>query len=64
VIAAVTSGWLTVDLECSLRRLADGDWNDNEEPATLTLIKAAAAATNTEPTPSVAHSRPTRDREV
>lgn len=27
------SRWLTFDLECSLRRLADGDWIGNEEPA-------------------------------
>src|SRR5262249_23720556 len=27
------SRWLTFDLECSLRRLADGDWVGNEEPA-------------------------------
>jgi hypothetical protein len=30
------SRWLTFDLECSLRRLADGDWVGNEEPATFT----------------------------
>jgi hypothetical protein len=30
------SRWLTFDLECSLRRLADGDWIGNEEPATFT----------------------------
>ena len=30
------SRWLTFDLECSLRRLADGDWIGNEEPASFT----------------------------
>lgn len=30
------SRWLTFDLECSLRRLADGDWIGNEEPAAFT----------------------------
>ena len=30
------SRWLTFDLECSLRRLADGDWVGNEEPASFT----------------------------
>jgi hypothetical protein len=30
------SRWLTFDLECSLRRLADGDWIGNEEAATFT----------------------------
>jgi hypothetical protein len=35
VIAAVRSRWLTFDLECSLRRLADGDWIGNHEPATV-----------------------------
>jgi hypothetical protein len=30
------SRWLSFDLECSLRRLADGDWIGNEEPATYT----------------------------
>ncbi|HEY9290225.1 MAG TPA: hypothetical protein VIP98_02990 [Microlunatus sp.] len=29
------SGWLTLDLETSLRRLDDGDWVGNEEPADL-----------------------------
>jgi hypothetical protein len=29
------AGWLTLDLETSLRRLEDGDWIGNEEPATL-----------------------------
>jgi hypothetical protein len=26
--------WLSLDLESSLRRLEDGDWIGNEEPAT------------------------------
>ncbi|MFD2081668.1 hypothetical protein SAMN05421678_11725 [Actinopolymorpha cephalotaxi] len=30
------SRWLTFDLECSLRRLAAGDWTGNEDPATFT----------------------------
>jgi hypothetical protein len=30
------SGWLTFDLERSLRRLGDGDWVGNEEPASYT----------------------------
>lgn len=30
------SGWLTFDLERSLRRLADGDWIGNQEPAVFT----------------------------
>jgi hypothetical protein len=30
------SRWLTFDLECSLRRLADGEWIGNEEPAAFT----------------------------
>ena len=30
------SRWLTFDLECSLRRLAEGDWIGNEEPASFT----------------------------
>lgn len=30
------SGWLTFDLESSLRRLGDGDWIGNEEPAAFT----------------------------
>jgi hypothetical protein len=30
------SRWLTFDLECSLRRLADGDWIGNDEAATFT----------------------------
>jgi hypothetical protein len=29
------SRWLTFDLECSLRRLAAGDWIGNEEPASF-----------------------------
>jgi hypothetical protein len=33
------SRWLTFDIECSLRRLADGDWIGNEEPATFTPYK-------------------------
>ena len=33
------SRWLTFDLECSLARLADGDWIGNEEPATYTPYK-------------------------
>ena len=33
------SRWLTFDLESSLRRLADGDWIGNEEPATFTPYK-------------------------
>jgi hypothetical protein len=33
------SRWLTFDLECSIRRLADGDWIGNEEPASLTRYK-------------------------
>jgi hypothetical protein len=33
------SRWLTFDLECSLRRLADGDWIGNEEAATFTPYK-------------------------
>jgi len=33
------SRWLTFDLECSLRRLADGDWIGNEEPAGFTPYK-------------------------
>jgi hypothetical protein len=33
------SCWLSFDLECSLRRLADGDWIGNEEPATFTPYK-------------------------
>ncbi len=33
------SRWLTFDLECSLRRLADGDWVGNEEPASFTPYK-------------------------
>ena len=33
------SRWLTFDLECSLRRLAYGDWIGNEEPATFTPYK-------------------------
>jgi hypothetical protein len=31
--------WLTFDIECSLRRLADGDWIGNEEPASFTPYK-------------------------
>ena len=30
------SRWLTFDLECSLRRLADGDWIGTEDPAGFT----------------------------
>lgn len=30
------SRWLSFDIECSLRRLADGDWVGNEEPAAFT----------------------------
>ncbi len=30
------SRWLTFDLACSLRRLADGDWIGNEDPSTFT----------------------------
>src|SRR6266498_5964561 len=30
------AGWLSLDLESSLRRLEDGDWIGNEEPAALT----------------------------
>jgi hypothetical protein len=30
------SGWLTFDIEGSLRRLANGDWIGNEEPASFT----------------------------
>ncbi|MFI6832603.1 hypothetical protein ACIBG5_36210 [Kribbella sp. NPDC050241] len=30
------AGWLSLDLENSLRRLDDGDWTGNEEPATPT----------------------------
>jgi hypothetical protein len=30
------SGWLTLDLETSLRRLDDGDWIGNQEPANFT----------------------------
>jgi hypothetical protein len=30
------SGWLSFDLESSLRRLVDGDWIGNEEPASFT----------------------------
>ena len=53
VIAAVRSRWLIFDLECSLRRLADGDWIGNKEPATLLPpTNMAAAATNKEPTPT------------
>jgi hypothetical protein len=33
------SCWLTFDLECSLRRFAEGDWIGNEEPATFTPYK-------------------------
>lgn len=33
------SRWLTFDLECSLRRLADGDWVGNEDPASFTPYK-------------------------
>jgi hypothetical protein len=33
------SRWLTFDLECSLRRLAGGDWIGNEEPASFTPYK-------------------------
>ena len=33
------SRWLTFDIECSLRRLADGDWIGNEEPAAFTPYK-------------------------
>jgi len=33
------SRWLTFDIECSLRRLADGDWIGNEEPASFTPYK-------------------------
>ena len=33
------SRWLTFDIECSLSRLADGDWIGNEEPATFTPYK-------------------------
>lgn len=33
------SRWLTFDLECSLRRLADGDWVGNEEAVTFTPYK-------------------------
>jgi hypothetical protein len=33
------SRWLTFDLECSLRRLADGDWVGNEEAASFTPYK-------------------------
>ena len=33
------SRWLTFDIECSLRRLAGGDWIGNEEPATFTPYK-------------------------
>ncbi|HUR49718.1 MAG TPA: hypothetical protein VMY88_09370 [Acidimicrobiales bacterium] len=33
------SRWLSFDIECSRRRLADGDWIGNEEPATFTPYK-------------------------
>lgn len=33
------SRWLTFDLECSLRRLPDGDWVGNEDPASFTPYK-------------------------
>ena len=33
------SRWLTVDLECSLRRLPEGDWVGHNEPASFTLYK-------------------------
>lgn len=33
------SRWLTFDLECSLRRLAGGDWIGNEDPASFTAYK-------------------------
>jgi hypothetical protein len=33
------SRWLTFDLECSSRRLADGDWIGNEEPASFRPYK-------------------------
>lgn len=33
------SRWLTFDLETSLRRLTEGDWVGNEEPATFTPYK-------------------------
>ncbi len=33
------SRWLTFDLECSLRRLAAGDWIGDEEPAAFTPYK-------------------------
>lgn len=36
------SGWLTFDLESSLRRLGDGDWVGNEEPATFTPYRRGA----------------------
>jgi len=35
------SRWLTFDLECSLRRLADGDWIGNEEAAVFTPYKTS-----------------------
>jgi hypothetical protein len=34
-----TDAWLTFDLECSLRRMSQGDWIGNEEPASLTTCK-------------------------
>lgn len=33
------SRWLTFDLECSVRRLGEGDWIGNEEPATFRPYK-------------------------
>jgi hypothetical protein len=35
------AGWLSLDLESSLRRLEDGDWIGNEEPATFTPSRRA-----------------------
>jgi hypothetical protein len=36
------AGWLTLDLETSLRRLDDGDWIGNEEPAGFTPYQRGA----------------------
>lgn len=35
--------WLTLDLECSLRRLAEGDWVGNEEAASFTPYQRGRA---------------------
>jgi hypothetical protein len=52
------SRWLAIDLESSLRRLGDGDWIGNEEPAVFTPCERAAAATDKE---AVTMSSPVRE---